>query len=111
MAFDFKRESIQGNQGIVIYQIIDPNPHEKDYVLILGWSKPNNLDPLNQAFVKIMSLEEYQDTTLEKIHNWLDQSGGQSQSMANGYSACAKAITKGSLPLWVNCLNSHHHSL
>ncbi|ACK65306.1 hypothetical protein PCC8801_1240 [Rippkaea orientalis PCC 8801] len=107
VAFDFRRESIKGNQGVVIYQIIDPNPHQKEYVLIMGWSKPYELEPLHQAFVKIMDLEDYQNITLENIHDWLDQSSGQSQSIANGYSASAKAITKGSLPLWVNCLTSH----
>ena len=107
VAFDFHKASVQGNQGFVVYQIIDTNPHEKDYILIMGWSKPNNLETLNQAFVKIISLEDYENTNLEQIQNWLAKSGNQSQSIANGYSACAKAITKGSLPLWVNCLNSH----
>ncbi len=107
VAFDFRKESIKGNQGVVIYQIIDPNPHSKDYVLIMGWSKPCDRHPLPQAFVKLMSLEDYQNTTLDHIHTWIDQSSGQSQSIANGYSASAKAITRGSLPLWVNCLTSH----
>ncbi len=108
VTFDFRRESLAENQGVVVYQIVDP--YQKDYVLIIGWSKPNHLKPLNHAFVKIMLMEDYQHTSLEKIQTWIDSSSGQSYSIANGYSACAKAISTGNLPLWVNCLNSYHTS-
>lgn len=103
VTFDLRRDSLKGNQGIVVYQIIDP--YHQDYLLIIGWSEFNSLKILNHAFIKLMLMKDYQQTNLEKIKIWLNHSKGQSYSIANGYSACAKAITRGSLPLWVNCLN------
>ena len=103
VTFDLRRDSLKGNQGVVVYQIIDS--YHQDYLLIIGWSEFNSWKVLNHAFVKLMLMNDYQQTNLEKIQTWLSHSQDQSYSIANGYSACAKAITKGSLPLWINCLN------
>jgi hypothetical protein len=106
VVFDVKREAIMRTEGVVVYQITDPTPDHPEYVLIIGWSNPHTCKPVKQAFVKIMPLEDYQNTSWDKIHSWLDESSGQSHSTANGYLAYAKAIERGSLPLWVNCLKS-----
>ncbi|MGP0128285.1 MAG: hypothetical protein ACTMUB_03155 [cyanobacterium endosymbiont of Rhopalodia musculus] len=103
VTFDLRKDSLKKNQGVVVYQIMD-HCHQ-DYLLIIGWSDLNSLKLLNHAFIKLMLIEDYQQTNFEKIQTWIDNSESQSYSIVNGYSACAKAITKGSLPLWVNCLN------
>lgn len=103
VTFDLRRESLKGNQGVVVYQIIDL--YHQDYLLIIGWAEFKSFKVLNHAFIKLMLMKDYQQTNLEKIQTWLYHSKSQSYSIANGYSACAKAITKGSLPLWVNRLN------
>ncbi|WP_267383850.1 hypothetical protein [Cyanobacterium sp. uoEpiScrs1] len=102
VTFDIRKNSLQKNQGIVVYQIMDTYCH--DYLLIIGWSELNSLKLLNHAFIKLMLIEDYRQINFEKIQTWIDASESKSYSIVNRYSACAKAITKGSLPLWVNCL-------
>ncbi|YAI82556.1 MAG: hypothetical protein ACQJCO_02975 [cyanobacterium endosymbiont of Rhopalodia sterrenbergii] len=103
VTFDLRKDALQKNQGVVVYEIMDH--YHKDYLLIIGWSDLNRLKVINHAFIKLMLMEDYQQTNFEKIKTWIDNSESQSYSTINGYSACAKAITKGSLPLWVNCLH------
>lgn len=100
--FDIRKDSIGQNKGVVIYKIMDH--YRQDYLLIIGWSDLNSFKLINHAFIKLMLIEDYQQTHIHKIKNWLDNSKSQSDSIVNRYSAYAKAITKGSLPLWVNCL-------
>ncbi|BBA79825.1 hypothetical protein RGRSB_1387 [cyanobacterium endosymbiont of Rhopalodia gibberula] len=103
VTFDFRKDSLQKNQGVVVYQIMDH--YYQDYLLIIGWSNLNSFKLLNHAFIKLMLMEDYQQTNFEKIKTWINNSESQSYSIVNRYSAYAKAITKGSLPLWVNCLH------
>ena len=103
VTFDLRKDSRQKNQGVVVYQIMDH--YHQDYLLIIGWSELNSLKLLNHAFIKLMLIEDYQQINFEKIQTWINNSESQCYSIVNGYSAYAKAITKGSLPLWVNCLN------
>ncbi|XHU96390.1 MAG: hypothetical protein JJP05_02925 [cyanobacterium endosymbiont of Rhopalodia gibba] len=103
VTFDLRKDFLQKNQGVVVYQIIDH--YCQDYLLIIGWSDLNSFKLINHAFIQLMLLEDYQQINFKKIQSWIDNSKSQSCSILNGYSACAKAITKGSLPLWVNCLH------
>ncbi|BAP18345.1 hypothetical protein [cyanobacterium endosymbiont of Epithemia turgida] len=103
VTFDVRKDSLGKNKGVVIYQIMDH--YRQDYLLIIGWSYLNSVKLINHAFIKLMLIKDYQQTNFKKIQNWIDNSKSQSCSIVNRYSACAKAITKGSLPLWVNCLH------